>query len=276
MAITIKGVSYTAAYTHGGKFHADDVCSAALLLLLDPSIHITRGFSPPNNAYTLAFDIGNGPYDHHQEPREERENGRAYAAFGKLWRDLGEQFDLTPEQCSQFDRNICTPMDVADNTGRQNPLSELIGSLNPAWDEQSIQASNQAFFAAVNVVIPLLAAWINRAKASNRAEKIVNTLATGVKDGVVVSDMYVPTGKFPDNVDFFICPSTRGGWQGMSLRHSDGSQVLFPETWRGSQNLPKGMSFCHACGFLGTFDTQEIAVVLCSSLSIEARRKQAG
>lgn len=31
------------AFTHSGKFHADDVFSAALLLYLNPEITITRG-----------------------------------------------------------------------------------------------------------------------------------------------------------------------------------------------------------------------------------------
>ena len=33
-----------AAFTHGGKFHADDVFSAALLLYLNPEIVIAGGF----------------------------------------------------------------------------------------------------------------------------------------------------------------------------------------------------------------------------------------
>ena len=31
------------AFTHGGKFHADDIFSSALLLYLNPEIQITRG-----------------------------------------------------------------------------------------------------------------------------------------------------------------------------------------------------------------------------------------
>ena len=31
------------AFTHGGKFHADDVFSSALLLYINPEISITRG-----------------------------------------------------------------------------------------------------------------------------------------------------------------------------------------------------------------------------------------
>ena len=34
---------HASAFTYGGKFHADDVFSAALLLYLNPEITITRG-----------------------------------------------------------------------------------------------------------------------------------------------------------------------------------------------------------------------------------------
>ena len=35
------------AFTHGGKFHADDIFSSALLLYLNPEIQITRGNQVP-------------------------------------------------------------------------------------------------------------------------------------------------------------------------------------------------------------------------------------
>lgn len=48
------------AFTHSGKFHADDVFSAALLLYLNPEITITRGNQVPENYEGLVFDIGRG------------------------------------------------------------------------------------------------------------------------------------------------------------------------------------------------------------------------
>ena len=44
------------AFTHSGKFHADDVFSAALLLYLNPEITITRGNQVPEN-YEVLFLI---------------------------------------------------------------------------------------------------------------------------------------------------------------------------------------------------------------------------
>ena len=43
MKIPAKG------FTHGGKFHADDVFSTALLQILRPDIQVTRGFVVPDD-----------------------------------------------------------------------------------------------------------------------------------------------------------------------------------------------------------------------------------
>ena len=48
------------AFTHSGKFHADDVFSAALLLYLNPEIQITRGNRVPEEYEEIVFDIGRG------------------------------------------------------------------------------------------------------------------------------------------------------------------------------------------------------------------------
>ena len=77
------------AFTHGGKFHADDVFSAALLLYLNPEIQITRGNKVPEDYDGIVFDIGRGEYDHHQIDSRIRDNGVPYAAFGLLWEQLG-------------------------------------------------------------------------------------------------------------------------------------------------------------------------------------------
>ena len=66
------------AFTHGGKFHADDVFSSALLLYINPEISITRGNSVPDDFTGIVFDIGRGEFDHHQKDSRIRENGVPY------------------------------------------------------------------------------------------------------------------------------------------------------------------------------------------------------
>ena len=42
--------TYDCAITHGGRFHADDVFSAALLKMVYPDIRIIRTFTVPDDA----------------------------------------------------------------------------------------------------------------------------------------------------------------------------------------------------------------------------------
>ena len=47
-----------AAFTHGGKFHADDVFSAALLLHFNPKLTIQRGNRVPEEFAGIVFEEG--------------------------------------------------------------------------------------------------------------------------------------------------------------------------------------------------------------------------
>lgn len=122
------------AFTHSGKFHADDVFSSALLLYLNPQITITRGNRVPEEYDGIVFDIGRGRYDHHQRDSRVRENGVPYAAFGLLWEELGGEI-LGGTLAQRFDEEFVQPLDNNDNTGEKNELATLIGNFNPVWDE---------------------------------------------------------------------------------------------------------------------------------------------
>ena len=133
---------HAAAFTHGGKFHADDVFSAALLLHFNPQLTIQRGNRVPEDFAGIVFDIGRGEYDHHQKDSRIRENQVPYAAFGLLWEALGTEI-LSPEMAAQFDEKFVQPLDLNDNTGEKNELASMIGMFNPVWDDNS--GSDAAF-----------------------------------------------------------------------------------------------------------------------------------
>ena len=74
MSIDLKKIG--TAYTHSGRFHADDVFSAALLRIINPKIRFIRvNQLPDNTGNAIVFDIGGGRYDHHQSDAPIRENG---------------------------------------------------------------------------------------------------------------------------------------------------------------------------------------------------------
>ena len=157
-----------AAFTHGGKFHADDVFSAALLLHFNPKLTIQRGNRVPEEFDGIVFDIGRGEYDHHQKDSRIRENGAPYAAFGLLWEALGTEI-LSPKMTECFDEKFVQPLDNNDNTGEKNELASLIGMFNPVWDDN--RRSDAAFFEAVTIAGRILEHKWERFRADERMEQ---------------------------------------------------------------------------------------------------------
>ena len=92
------------AFTHAGKFHADDVFSAALLRIMNPDVIIERGNQVPEGYDGLVFDIGYGEFDHHQADSPVREDGIPYASFGLLWRKFGK--DFLAEDAEEFEKSF--------------------------------------------------------------------------------------------------------------------------------------------------------------------------
>ena len=185
------------AITHGGKFHADDVFSAALLKILNPQINIVRTFQIPNDFNGIVFDIGGGKYDHHQEGAEVRENGVPYAAFGLLWREFGESLIskyLPEEQAKKeavcFDEKFIQPLDEDDNTGSGNQLANIISIFNPNWD--SDESSDCCFSEAVDFATSVLNKEIDRIMSVQRAKEMVGDALANSKDNIVILPRFAP------------------------------------------------------------------------------------
>ena len=160
-----------AAFTHGGKFHADDVFSSALLLYFNPKITITRGNKIPEDFKGIVFDIGRGKYDHHQRDSRVRENGVPYAAFGLLWEELGAEI-LGEELAVKFDESFVQPLDRNDNTGEKNELATLIGNFNPSWDVEN--GENEAFSRAVQTAGMILVNMFEKYKGNANVSEETN------------------------------------------------------------------------------------------------------
>lgn len=273
-----------AAFTHGGKFHADDVFSAALLLHFNPKLAIQRGNRVPEAFDGIVFDIGRGEYDHHQKDSRIRENGVPYAAFGLLWEVLGTEI-LSPEMAARFDEKFVQPLDNNDNTGEKNELANLIGMFNPVWDDNS--GSDIAFVEAVTIAGRILEHKWERFRADERAEQQFADLftahreriASAGKTGTVDEKILILSEFFPcqkqlsaTEIAFLIFPSNRGGYcvQPVRKENSSNYKYEFPENWLGLENEAlqevtglAGVSFCHKGGFLLTAETLDDAVSAC-------------
>ena len=271
------------AFTHSGKFHADDVFSSALLLYLNPEIRIIRGNKVPEDFDGIVFDIGRGRYDHHQKDSRIRENGIPYAAFGLLWEELGAEI-LGEELAQKFDESFVQPLDNNDNTGEKNELATLIGNFNPTWDAQG--GNDEAFFQAVSVAGMILEnkfeRYLGNERADKRVEEILEEHQKAILSGekskeearILFLPEFVPCQKRLSETDiaFVIFPSNRGGYciQPQKKEYSLNYKCSFPVEWLGLENeelvAATGLSsagFCHKGGFLMTTGTLEDAVKAC-------------
>ena len=275
----------SSAFTHSGKFHADDVFSAALLLYLNPEITIIRGNKVPDDYKGLVFDIGSGQYDHHQKDSRVRENGVPYAAFGLLWEALGAEI-LGAELAEKFDESFVQPLDNNDNTGEKNELATLIGNFNPGWDSKG--SNDQAFFQAVSVAGMILENKFERYRGNERADKRVEevleehqrALKTGdtpaENTNILVLPEFIPCQKrlSETSIAFVIFPSNRGGYciQPQKKEYSMNYKCSFPSQWLGLEGeeliAATGLEsavFCHKGGFLMTCGTLEDSLRACRS-----------
>ena len=271
------------AFTHSGKFHADDVFSSALLLYLNPEIRIIRGNKVPEDFDGIVFDIGRGRYDHHQKDSRIRENGIPYAAFGLLWEELGAEI-LGEKLAQKFDETFVQPLDNNDNTGEKNELATLIGNFNPTWDAQG--GNDEAFFQAVSVAGMILEnkfeRYLGNERADKRVEEILEEHQKAILSGekskeearILILPEFVPCQKRLSETDiaFVIFPSNRGGYciQPQKKEYSLNYKCSFPVEWLGLENeelvAATGLSsagFCHKGGFLMTTGTLEDAVKAC-------------
>ena len=268
------------ALTHGGKFHADDVFSAALLRMMRPDVVIRRVFEVPENFAGLAFDIGRGAFDHHQEGAEIRENGVPYAAFGLLWRELGEQLlrrgcrpaDAAAE-AARFGEHFIQPLDEDDNTGCGNQLAGVVGAFNPAWD--SDRSPDDCFAEAVAFAGVVLQKKIDLIFSAHRAETLVKAALAEAREHIVVLPRFAPWKAVlvPSDAEFVVYPSQRGGFNAQTVPQSvDGedAKCAFPAEWAGKENgeLQRlsgvaTLRFCHKGRFLVAAGTREDAAEAC-------------
>lgn len=286
------------ALTHGGKFHADDVFSAALLKIINPQIKIARAFDVPENFDGIVFDIGRGKFDHHQENAEVRENGVPYAAFGLLWRELGESVlskGCEPEEAAKeaqrFDERFIQPIDDDDNTGCGNQLSGVIGAFNPTWDSE--RSPDDCFAEAAEFAKGILIRRFEGIFSVQRAKKLVEAALAEEKDNIVILPRFAPWKMIliPSDAQFVVYPSQRGGYNAQVIPadfDTDEVKCNFPENWAGKEPEElqkisgiKTLTFCHKGRFLISTVTLDDAIQACKyamqiSQSADEKTKDGG
>ena len=260
------------AMTHAGRFHTDDVFSAALLKILNPQINIVRRNVIPEEYQGLVFDLGYGAYDHHGDRGSFRDNGVQYASFGLLWKEYGRTL-VSEKEAQTFDESFIQLLDFQDNNGGNNLLCRAITQFNPKWDEE-ISNLDEAFFKAVEFAKYILENEIKSMHSTEHAEKIVLECLKNSEGGIVVLPKGMPWKALliPEEVYYVVYPSPRGGYNAQAVPVSIDSQQCkkpFPEEWRGKRaeldeiTGLKGMIFCHTHGYLLSVNDQQTAIDAC-------------
>lgn len=259
------------AYTHNGTFHADDVCSSALLEIAFPGIRIIRVPNVPENA-ELAFDIGCGKFDHHQDVVDSRPDGTKYASFGLLWREIGPTI-LPIESVKLFDDVFVKQIDYTDNTGYPNPFSSVIKAFNPSWQEES--KVDEKFREAVDFAKQSIIYQFNRYKSARSADDLVKEMMSDQSNyptpHALLMDQYMPYHKHvvPSDIYFIVYPSNRnpGGWNINCVPTEIGGKkpkLQFPEGW--VKNPPYGCTFMNMPRTIACFKSREDAIAVLDKL----------
>ncbi len=256
-------------FTHGSKFHSDDVFATAFLMIANPSIKIERGNEVPDGFDGIVYDIGRGRFDHHQQDKQYRENGCPYAAFGLIWREFGAAF-VGEEEAERFDREFVQPLDESDNTGSHNVLAQIISEFNPGWD--SGDSYDDCFIKAVEFAKQILENHFESVAGTFRARTLVDKAMLECDGSVLVLPEYAPwKGEVAgSSYKFVVYPSSRGGYSAQGVPVSADDKTLtcpFPEEWCGKTaeelveitGIPT-LRFCHPNAFLAAADEKEDAI----------------
>lgn len=254
----------TKGYTHGAIFHADDVFSTALLEILCPDIEIVRTLKVPELCETeICYDIGGGPYDHHQEMEfRDEEQTKPYAALGKLWRAFGHEL-VDDEGWQMIEDSLIIPIDQHDNgMGDGNSvLSKIITFMNPSWDEPATdEVRLKKFNAAVKFATTVWKTYLDKAASTTKAVQEFDA-ADEIDGRILHLTAFTPWKdvikqyRTDSNIILAVYPSSRGGYCIETI-----SSFKYPLPYAWTKELPEGMTFCHVTRFLAATTTEEYAI----------------
>lgn len=259
-------------YTHRGVFHADEVFGVALLRALNSTIKVERVFKAPEtiSENEVVLDIGGGRYDHHQpEGVPTRPDGGKRAAVGLIWEEVKNLLFKTEAAQDLFERSYIVPVEIQDNGGEVNPLSLMIGAMNPTWDEAPSKGG-EYFEKAIEVFSALIKREQEREEAEMRGESIIKEALKVMRNEgrkYAVLEQFAPWQSILPKTEtiFVVFPSNRGGWNLQSV-------PVAPNSREAKKLIPpmeemEGCTFRHPAGFIASFPTREEALSAAEKLT---------
>ena len=279
--------------THNGSFHPDDVFAVATLQLHlgKEQIQVVR----TRDEATIAngdwvvdvggvYDVESQRFDHHQNGAPVRENNIPYAAFGLLWKHLGETVAGSKDVADSIEERICQPVDAGDNginlyTTNEYDVSpyelyNVIGTFKPVWGGE--MTDDEGFLQAVDFARELLLRTIAHAEAGVKMRELIQSVYEAATDKAILEyDESVNRNSFIEygDVNVVVHPSeTSEGirWKAVAIPKEFGTfenKVTFPEEWAGLRDAElatvsgiQDAMFCHKNCFLFVAKNKEGAL----------------
>lgn len=281
-------VMFSRPTTHAGKFHADEVCAMAFLLvakLIEKPSAVIRSLDPAvHEKADILVDIGrvydpeHNRFDHHQpEFNRTRQDETPYASYGLVVEKFADRL-LKPDEYTIFDRIFVRPIDAGDcgvqlYTGDAITQGHIISGYMPQWNEkQGPTQINKAFYKAVAFARDTIENQIKYVKALVEADKLVDQAFTEAEDDrVIFLPSYMPwrerVATNHPSVYYVAYPHLRGGWAAEAAVVTPGefaTRLPFPPEWAGLKGKPlqqitgvEDADFCHRGRFLATSTTKD-------------------
>lgn len=160
--------------THDGPFHLDELVAYTSLAMAVGDEHelIRTKDKKIIERADIAFDVGEGKYDHHQRGGNGiRLSGTRYAAAGLIWRDYGtevvrrfvERMGInarlvdgslgTQTVADRVDAMFIERVDAHDNGQAVYDLGTRFGYANPQWNDPSTHTDVNAAFMRASAII---------------------------------------------------------------------------------------------------------------------------
>lgn len=310
-------MAITQLVTHSGAFHADELLSSVILTRLFPDAAVIRtrdrDLTTPAEGRVI-YDVGRDYdadrmiFDHHQPDAPLREDGQPLSSFGLVWRHFGMDYlaaldipkDHRADVFRSFDQGFVLPIDLVDNgvlaTSTAGPmlsdltLPALLESLKPVFDDQSPDADDRAFHAALQIAGAFVEARIQRKASKLRAESMVMAAIEAAGEGKVLElPMGMPfrSAVLKAGADhlLFVATPRSDGWTLTGIRLAEDGFDLradLPAAWAGLTDEAleeasgvKGAKFCHNGRFIAVADTREAIMQLADLAVAEAEAAMA-
>jgi uncharacterized UPF0160 family protein len=276
---------------HDGSFHADEAFAVAAVQLLQGPAEVVRTRDRSLlDGCDLRIDVGmrddpaTGDFDHHQQDGAgARPNGIRYASFGLVWRHLGPALcGDDPAVSAKVDAHLVQGIDAHDIgqtltrplVGDVQPMTagQVIGALNPLWDEDAGAAElDRRFAQAAALAAKILEREIAGAAAHARAGRLVREAIVRAEDPrLIVLERNMPwreevvTGA-PEAL-FVIYPKAEGwGMQAVPRElGAFGNRRDLPAAWAGRSDAELAeitgvpdAAYCHTARFFAAARTRD-------------------